>query len=70
LATGASCGLGCYITGVVLESGNSVIVTARDMLVLTDLSSKYSDTQFLSLKFNVTNESNISPTFATTLKAF
>ncbi|KAJ7577365.1 hypothetical protein C8J56DRAFT_836362 [Mycena floridula] len=70
LITGAGRGLGRYITEVVLKNGDIAVATARDTSSFTDLASQYPETQFLALKLDVTNKSEISSAFAAALKAF
>lgn len=52
--TGSSRGLGRNLTEVVLESGDKVAATARDINQLNDLKEKFQD-QILPLKLDVTN---------------
>jgi len=49
LITGVSSGFGCEITKQLLENGEKVIGTVRDMSKVADLLEQYPDTFFVEL---------------------
>lgn len=56
--TGSSRGLGRNLTEAVLENGDKVVATARNILQLSDLAEKYPD-QIFPVKLDVTNREAI-----------
>ena len=62
--TGASSGFGRAVTEYQLRIGNKVIATLRKPEALSDLAARYSPTQLLVVKLDVTNQADVSAAFA------
>lgn len=67
--TGSSRGLGRNLTKAVLENGDKVVATARDINQLNDLKEEYKD-QILPVKLDVTNYDQIHEAVNKAIKHF
>ncbi|KAF8996906.1 NAD(P)-binding protein [Cyathus striatus] len=61
--TGASSGFGLSVINHVLSKGDIAVATLRKPEVLSDLSTRYTDSQLLVLKLDVTKEDEIRSAF-------
>ena len=70
VVTGSSSGFGRSMVERVLEAGERVVATLRTPSALDDLASKFSKTQLLVLKCDVSIPSDIESAFARTKEVF
>jgi len=68
--TGASTGFGKAMTELALAKGDKVVATLRRPDALNDLSAKYSSTELLLVKLDVTNYQEIFDAFVEAKKTF
>jgi NADP-dependent 3-hydroxy acid dehydrogenase YdfG len=68
--TGTSTGLGRAIVEVILAAGERVIAAGRNPSKLSDLSSKYPDSQLLLQSVDITNISSVKAAFETAVNKF
>ncbi|RDX50936.1 NAD(P)-binding protein [Lentinus brumalis] len=70
LITGASSGIGFEMARCALEHGDRVVATLRKPSVLDSFASKYSPTQLILVKLDVTNHAEIKQAFQRAKEAF
>ncbi|KAF8996905.1 NAD(P)-binding protein [Cyathus striatus] len=70
LVTGSSSGLGLAVVKYALSKGDIVVATLRKPEALRDLTSKYSPSQLLAVKLDVSNPDEIVSAFATAQEKF
>jgi NAD(P)-dependent dehydrogenase (short-subunit alcohol dehydrogenase family) len=70
LVTGASSGFGRSMTELLLNKGDKVIATLRQLDALSDLSARFPSSQLLVIPLDVTNSAAVSAAFSRAKEVF